>query len=359
MIFAWLSGSYAHYYPSEAQEKDCGGVEECENKSAVYRISLGNFLFHTLMFFLTYGIQSSSEPRATLQNSWWIVKIPIWFICILGCYFISQESILQYARFCIFGAAVFIVIQCILLVDLGYTLNETWLAEGYRATILMLTTFMYAVAIVFLVCGFYYFTGPECSLNNLFMSITVISVVLATGLSLTERVNKGVLPPSVVSAYISYLAFSAMMSQTEGRCANGNNDNPYMVIIGAVLTMASVAYSANKTAGGGHDMTGNKSMKQSLEAGGGGDSEEIEDDEKDGVAYNYSFFHFIYAVANCFVAMIIVNWEITSVDDPNNRSVDQGAASVWVKIASQWITIILFFWTLVAPLICPDRFNHS
>lgn len=29
--------------------------------------------------------------------------------------------------------------------------------------------------------------------------------------------------------------------------------------------------------------------------------------------------------------------------------------SMWVKIVAQWLTILLFFWTLVAPKLFPDR----
>ena len=32
-----------------------------------------------------------------------------------------------------------------------------------------------------------------------------------------------------------------------------------------------------------------------------------------------------------------------------------GWTSVWVKIASQWVTVALYCWTLVAPLLFPDR----
>ena len=64
MVVAWMSGSYGHYYTSQAIDDGCGSDETCKNNSSVFRITLGNTLFHSLMFFLVYGVQSSSVISA-------------------------------------------------------------------------------------------------------------------------------------------------------------------------------------------------------------------------------------------------------------------------------------------------------
>jgi len=35
--------------------------------------------------------------------------------------------------------------------------------------------------------------------------------------------------------------------------------------------------------------------------------------------------------------------------------VNVGWTSVWVKVVSQWVTVALYSWTLVAPTLMPDR----
>ena len=35
--------------------------------------------------------------------------------------------------------------------------------------------------------------------------------------------------------------------------------------------------------------------------------------------------------------------------------INVGWTSVWVKVVSQWVTAALYMWTLVAPLVLPDR----
>ena len=35
--------------------------------------------------------------------------------------------------------------------------------------------------------------------------------------------------------------------------------------------------------------------------------------------------------------------------------INVGWTSVWVKVVTQWVTVALYVWTLVAPLVLPDR----
>lgn len=71
------------------------------------------------------------------------------------------------------------------------------------------------------------------------------------------------------------------------------------------------------------------------------------------VTYNYSFFHLIFALASMYIAMLLTGWG--SVAQEKDR-IDVGWSSVWVKIGAQWCTGIMYLWTLVAPVLMPDRF---
>lgn len=70
------------------------------------------------------------------------------------------------------------------------------------------------------------------------------------------------------------------------------------------------------------------------------------------VTYNYSFFHLIFALASMYIAMLMTGWG--AVEQEKDR-LDVGWTSVWVKTAAEWVTGLLYSWTLVAPALFPDR----
>lgn len=70
------------------------------------------------------------------------------------------------------------------------------------------------------------------------------------------------------------------------------------------------------------------------------------------VSYNYAFFHMIFALASMYMAMLMTGWGEVEQD---KERIDVGWASVWVKICAQWLTGLLYVWTLIAPSLFPDR----
>jgi len=83
-------------------------------------------------------------------------------------------------------------------------------------------------------------------------------------------------------------------------------------------------------------------------------SEEVEEQ----VSYNYSYFHFTFFLASLYLTMVLTNWVLPEKADENSKQsieIDQGMMSVWVKVVSSWITIILYVWTLLAPICFPGR----
>ena len=72
------------------------------------------------------------------------------------------------------------------------------------------------------------------------------------------------------------------------------------------------------------------------------------------MSYNYAFFHFIFASASAYLAMLMTGWGDRAFED-GGAPVDVGWASVYVKYASLWVTGLLYTWSLVAPAVMPDR----
>jgi len=77
-----------------------------------------------------------------------------------------------------------------------------------------------------------------------------------------------------------------------------------------------------------------------------------EEKEARPVSYSYSFFHLIFALASMYSAMLLSGWTSTS---ESSDLIDVGWTSVWVRIGTEWVTAGLYLWSLLAPLLFPDR----
>merc|ERR1712159_521702 len=61
-------------------------------------------------------------------------------------------------------------------------------------------------------------------------------------------------------------------------------------------------------------------------------------------------YHFVMVLCSMYMVMTIVNWD-TDLTGKRNTLQDFGTGStvVWVKIVAQWLAIVLYVWTLIAP----------
>ena len=195
------------------------------------------------------------------------------------------------------------------------------------------------------------------------------------------------LPSAVVTSYCTYLLYSALASEpSEYECnprgsetgAGAGSRGGVAEIASTALTLASVAYGALRAGsadffggvdGDGDDGDGDGGVDASalLGGGGGGGGSDSDDEENGGVgargkasypsgpvSYNYAFFHFIFALASAYLAMLMTGWGDRAFED-GGAPVDVGWASVYVKYASLWVTGLLYTWSLVAPAVMPDR----
>jgi len=90
---------------------------------------------------------------------------------------------------------------------------------------------------------------------------------------------------------------------------------------------------------------------------------ETRDDERSGTRYNYSWFHIIFALGAMYVAMLLTDWNVVSKnpistpDAPNNVYIGRSEVAMWMRIVSSWVCMILYMWSLIAPVLLPDRFG--
>jgi hypothetical protein len=79
-----------------------------------------------------------------------------------------------------------------------------------------------------------------------------------------------------------------------------------------------------------------------------GENNNLVDDEK------YYQFHLVLTIGSVYMAMLLTDWG-TQPDTVDNVNITGGRTSMWVKITSQWITMLLYTWTLIVSKWFPGR----
>lgn len=244
----------------------------------------------------------------------------------------------------------------------------------------------YAMSLVAVVLFYVYYTHPEgCYENKTFISVNLILCVGASLLSVLPKIQEsqprsGLLQSSVITIYTMYLTWSAMTNEPDRKCnpsllniiGYNSTSTPGQVqvvqwwdaqgIVGLILFLLCVLYSSIRTSTNSQvnklTLTSDESTlieDGSRSDGSLGDSDDVHravDNERDGVTYSYSFFHFMLFLASLYIMMTLTNWYSP---DSTYETMTSKWPSVWVKISSSWVCIVLYVWTLVAPLVLTNR----
>ncbi|GAU21814.1 hypothetical protein TSUD_176600 [Trifolium subterraneum] len=298
---------------------------------AVLRVSFGNFLFFTILATMMVGVKTQKDPR--------------------------DETISK------FGSGMFLLVQVVLLLDFVHRWNDTWVGydeQFWYIALFVVSLVCYVATLVFSGVLFHFFTpsGQDCGINIFFISMTLMLAFVFAIVALHPAVNGSILPASAISLYCTYLCYSAMASEPRDYECNGLHKHSKAVstgslTLGLVTTVLSVVYSAVR-AGSSAAVLSPPSSPRAGKPLLPLDTKEEESNEKaKPVTYSYAFFHLIFSLASMYSAMLLTGWS-TSVGE-SGKLVDVGWPSVWVRIITCWATALLYLWSLVAPIMFPER----
>ncbi|EPY74192.1 serine incorporator 3 precursor [Camelus ferus] len=330
-------------------DKDCDVLVRYK---AVYRINFALAVFFFVFSLLMLKVKTSKDPRAAIHNGFWFFKIAAIVGIMVGSFYIPGGHFTT-AWFVIgmAGAAFFILIQLVLLVDFAHSWNELWvnrMEEGnpkcWYAALLSATSICYILSIISVVLLYIYYTKPDgCTENKFFISINLILCIAVSIVSILPKIQEyqprsGLLQSSVITLYIMYLTWSAMSNEPGCSVDSIRNSNNSQV---SKLTLS------------GSDSV----ILGDTAANGAGDEEDgrprrAVDNEREGVQYSYSMFHLMLCLASLYIMMTLTNWYSP---DANFQSMTNKWPAVWVKISSSWVCLLLYLWTLVAPLVLTNR----
>jgi hypothetical protein len=220
----------------------------------------------------------------------------------------------------------------------------------------------------------------------------------------------GLAQAATVSIYCTYLTLSAVAMEPDDQHCNplvrANGTRKASIVLGAIVTFITCAYTTTRAATyglalgssksggeyspleaeeGGHDMVSTQpesrramraeALRRAVESGAlpasalDDDSDDEDDgpynrndDEKSHTQYNYALFHFIFMLATAWIATLLTQNigadKHLKTGHEDFMPVGRTYWASWVKIVSSWVCYGIFGWTLMAPVILPDRFEY-
>jgi len=341
---------------------------------AVFRIS-----FTLFVWFLLHACLLLAKSCQKVDSSYWCVKILLFIGLLVVSWFIPDQFFDVYVQIARVISGIFLLLQIVILIDFAYSWNEDWISEekNWKGPILASAIFFFSGALVWIIFMFQLFGGSSCGLENAFMSITIVSTLIYTLISVFFAEKGGLLPPAVVCLYTHYLCFSSLSSDPSSSCNSLSSGNQVHLIISLVIAACSITYASWNVANSNSLFSSNQdneeeptrsskdvekqlSEKASSGAAGDGTVPKEEDPEiasEEAIQYSTrnAKFHAVMAAASMYMAMVLTNWSSLEDADSASGSYDVGRESMWIKITSQWVTIILYIWSLIAPTVCKDR----
>lgn len=386
--------------------------KECISFVSVQRINLALGTLHLILAALLVNVKSTANPRAVIQNGCWKLKVFAWIALIAVNFLVIPDDFFVFYgnHIAIIFSTIFLGIGLILLVDFAHAWAEKCLEKieleeltgddeynaGFWKKLLVGGTLsMYVCSIVLTVVMYVFFAKSGCSMNQTAITLNVVFSIITSLVSINQNVqesnpNAGLAQASMVVFYCTYLVLSAVVSEPDDRQCNplvrSKGTRTFSVVLGAFFTFLALAYTTTRAANSSffdmdvpepvdtsisqqpseRSQMRYQAIKQAVDEGSLPESAlnqvDLYDDAESGadlklpVKYNYALFHIIFFLATQYISTLLtINVKQDDVGDfiPVGRTY----FSSWIKIVSSWVCYALYIWSLVAPMIWPDRFN--
>ncbi|MCO5562184.1 hypothetical protein L7F22_015810 [Adiantum nelumboides] len=347
LLLAWMVRDYSYKALSELPNlKYCRGEPMCLGSEGVLRVSFGCFCFFFIMYISTVGTHKPADFRDLWHTGWWPAKCLLWILFMIIPFFMPSTSIKFYGEVARFGGGIFLVVQLLAVLNFIYWWNESWLSDKNvqqcQMPMLCVSLGAFVVSILGITMMYVEFAPrPSCGLNIFLITWSLILIQVMTSISLHSKVNAGLLTSGLMSLYIVFLGWSALVSEPSSEACNSkarlNGRGDWITVLSFLLgafTLILAAFS-----------TGIEPKSLSFQKDEGESSEKL--------PYGYGFFHFVLCLGAMYIAMLFIGWDLEQT--MQKWSIDFGWSTVWVKVINQWLAACFYVWTMIDPLVLKHR----
>lgn len=381
----------------------------CLQIGFIARMSFILTIFHAFIFIVTLA---RNEMAGAFHDGCWGFKSFLVGACFVGSFWIDSSFFTTFANIAKYVSVVFLVYQALLMLVVSYKINGT-LVSNYEkdegkcsAIILMLVTLCVTAGNGFWIVLQY--TQFKCAYNITFMTITMLGIIVMYGLVfLRTRADASILTSGIAALYCLYLQWSALSSDPNTECnhlrGSGGNDF-FQIGLGIFFTLLSLfiisASTAKKGQGADHlmeeaeeekkegelteeqvqlaherqagiavqpgqknqDGTGAPAVQHRTRDDGNDsdDGETLHDRRGQGkakfaISPQTIQFQLLLILSSVYYCMLFTNWMNPELFTSKSDTDKKAMGTFWLKFVCEWITMFIYVFSLVAPLIFRDR----
>lgn len=386
----WTSGCQ-QYDTDDTQDL----YHQCVGNAAVYRPT-----FVSTIFFAVSAIITKMNP--SINREVWPAKIGMYFIGLTISMFLPNPLFtgfyLLLLRLC---AMVFVVIQQVILIDMAYNWNESWVERSnyceslewgsgkkWLRAIVATAVLMYIASFIGIYFLYKVFTG--CGGNTAVITLTLVGILIISGVQLTST-EGSLLTTSVISAYMTYLAYSTVSKNPNAVCnPTLGNEDLWGIAVGLFFTMISLAWTGwswtaqDRLSEEGIEATRsltptdpsrpdpanlnldvpfiNPEDRPTTGVVMESESTNLAQDEEFNRGPGASIWklNVVLVLISCWVAASLTGWGsitggIGETGDHTAANPLVGKFNMVMIAVSQNVALLLYLWTLIAPQLFPDR----
>lgn len=215
--------------------------------------------------------------------------------------------------------------------------------------------------------------------------------------------GQGMLPCAVGGLYATWLTFSALASNPDEKCNpfHNSDDDQTSLWVGVTFSALSIGYMGYSFSNNVFQALGccqkggccqecgdqfcyeendessrrlSKGTNDDLHAAAGGDVEAAKSNDSDSdsssaprqlsetgkcgkAGFDRLIFHITLMTCGFYMAMVLTNWAKNPKDNnwDQNEGLNTSDESMWIKLASMFMTLALYVWVIVAPFLFPNR----
>jgi len=362
--------SFIHCPVESGEQFQCLGI------TAVYRMSFVLALFHTTVFLVCL---SKSDSAAAFHDGCWALKFLVVLAGFVLTLFIPNSFFTGYSDFARVISVFFLVYQVFMTITIAYLINDKLVGHldnqsgesnnrAVLGSILIGTTvILYSANIIIWVFLYIEFKDCGSAIANITVAL-VASVVFTVLVVFRPREDASILTSGAVALYVNYLCWSALSSNPDANCnpagySKGNTIAQILVglffVLVALFSVSSMTKNEETQEQTITDQVNNPLLETEKEDENIPErdikEEPLKAQQINKISGATILFQVLMILASFYYAMLLTNWgSPTTAADLSTLYLNSGV-SYWVKLVADWLSILVYILSLLAPLIFKNR----